>query len=218
MRMGISSNALERTRQHLIAMDEAEAERKRKQAEAEAERQRQEAAAAVLAQRRQAEDAAAKQRRRQQQEEDERYERERQRRLQDAADRQLLASTKKRQPRAGIRVTDVTRRRQPRALPTVNPETIYEVVNVDGEMRLLVDGKSTKVDDRAPAWLTLVDTGMSYQAISDSLGGSPSKQHIGKHVNLYKQWLTLDAEVEADQTRRADPARLPAGRRQAPPD
>jgi hypothetical protein len=52
----------------------------------------------------------------------------------------------------------------------------------DDEIRL-----SSQVDPRAAEWSAWHLRGLSYQKISDRLGGSPSKAHIGRHIKLYRE-------------------------------
>lgn len=62
--------------------------------------------------------------------------------------------------------------------------------NVDDSLVILVDGKTKKIDARSADWLTMnTDQEMSYQDISDSLGGKPSKAYIGLSVKLYRESL-----------------------------
>lgn len=81
-----------------------------------------------------------------------------------------------------------------RQLPQVDEDKKYQPVsvNVDEKMMVLVDGRPKRVDDRAAVWLTANAT-MSYQEISDSLGGKPSKAYIGAHVKMYREYIQQEA-------------------------
>lgn len=78
-------------------------------------------------------------------------------------------------------------------------ESSENVVNVD-KMDILpapqVDNTmpkvASKVDKRAADWLELYEGGMTYEAISESLGGKPSRQYIYKHVALYRESLVSE--------------------------
>lgn len=85
-----------------------------------------------------------------------------------------------------------------RQLPQVDESTKYQptAVNVDEKMVVQVDGAAKQVDGRASIWLTMNDNKMSYQQISDSLGGKPGKAYIGLHVKLYREWLAASVSVE----------------------
>jgi hypothetical protein len=60
----------------------------------------------------------------------------------------------------------------------------------DDESRL-----SSQVDPRAAEWSAWHRRGLSYQKISDRLGGSPSKAHIGRHIKLYRESVTAHEDV-----------------------
>ncbi|MFD3165500.1 hypothetical protein [Herpetosiphon sp. NSE202] len=49
---------------------------------------------------------------------------------------------------------------------------------------------STTFDKRAAEWSTMNAQGLSYQQISDLLGGEPSRQHIGRHVKRYRETVS----------------------------
>lgn len=85
-----------------------------------------------------------------------------------------------------------------RQLPQVDESQKYQPasVNVDEIIVIQVGGKSKQVDGRAHHWLTMNNAKMSYQQISDELGGKPTKAYIGLHVKLYREWLELQQEVE----------------------
>lgn len=95
----------------------------------------------------------------------------------------------RRQSKTAIRVVN----RQPKQLPPVNQNNQIPV-NVDGKIPLIVNGVERWIDARVPDWLTMHDNNVSYEQISDSLGGKPSKQYIGALVKLYRDSLTVDAE------------------------
>lgn len=85
-----------------------------------------------------------------------------------------------------------------RRLPQVDEDDKYQpnAVNVASRMVVMVDEKPKAVDARAVGWLTLnVDNKMSAQAISDHLGGRPSKAYISLHIKLYREWLAVHQEV-----------------------
>lgn len=86
-----------------------------------------------------------------------------------------------------------------RRLPQVDEDDKYQpnAVNVASRMVVMVDEKPKAVDARAVGWLTLnVDNKMSAQAISDHLGGRPSKAYISLHIKLYREWLAVHATAE----------------------
>ena len=83
-----------------------------------------------------------------------------------------------------------------RRLGTVHEDDKYQpkAVNVDEKMVILVDGVDKKIDARAPVWLTMqAEQKMSFQQISDALGGKPSKAYIGATVKLYREYLQQEA-------------------------
>lgn len=71
---------------------------------------------------------------------------------------------------------------------------VENVVNVDILPAPQVDNQLTKVDKRAAEWLEMYESGMTYRAISESLGGTPSYQFICKQVTLYRESL-VSSEV-----------------------
>lgn len=80
----------------------------------------------------------------------------------------------------------------------ITTENKPKVVNVDKTMEILpapqVDNTMPKVDKRAKGWLEMHEAGMTYDAISESLGGKPSKQYINKHVAMYRDSLVSEVE------------------------
>jgi len=73
-----------------------------------------------------------------------------------------------------------------------------KVVNVDKNIDVLpapqVDNTMPKVDKNAATWLDLYESGMTFAAISESLGGKPSRQYIQRHVALYRDSLVSEVE------------------------
>lgn len=91
-------------------------------------------------------------------------------------------------------------------------QTPARIVNVDGfSDDFLGDGSETgpaqltagnddqrlsaQVDPRAAEWSARHAGGLSYQKISDRLGGSPSKAHIGRHIKLYRESVAAHEDV-----------------------
>ena len=69
---------------------------------------------------------------------------------------------------------------------------VENVVNVDTVDMLpapQVDNQLTKIDKRAAEWARMHDDGMPYSAISESIGGSPTRQFIQRHVTMYRESL-----------------------------
>lgn len=121
-------------------------------------------------------------------------------------ERQRRARSKQdRQTGPGVIVREVDDRqpeRQPALLGDGSAVDKYapNPVNVDKNMYIEVDGKRVQVDSRAPEWLALYMAPdgtrlASFQGISEALGGNPTRQHIHKHVNLYRQLLAQQAEA-----------------------
>lgn len=71
-------------------------------------------------------------------------------------------------------------------------ESSENVVNVD-KIDMLpapqVDSQLTKIDKNAETWLDMYESGMTFAAISETLGGKPSRQYIQRHVALYRESL-----------------------------
>jgi hypothetical protein len=78
----------------------------------------------------------------------------------------------------------------------ITTETVSTAVNVDKNMEILpapqVDNTIPKIDSKAATWLDLYESGMTFAAISESLGGKPSRQYIQRHVALYRDSLVDD--------------------------
>lgn len=64
----------------------------------------------------------------------------------------------------------------------------------DMESRLST-ATSTALDTRAADWMAMNDRGVSYQKISDALGGKPSKAYIGRQINLYREWIASQVDA-----------------------
>ena len=80
----------------------------------------------------------------------------------------------------------------------ITPESVSTTVNVDKNIDILpapqVDTMMPKVDKDAALWLEMYESGMTYAAISESLGGKPSRQYIQRHVALYRDSLVSEVE------------------------
>lgn len=68
-------------------------------------------------------------------------------------------------------------------------ESSEKVVNVDILPAPQVDNQLTKIDKNAETWLDMYESGMTFAAISETLGGKPSRQYIQRHVALYRDSL-----------------------------